>query len=233
LPSGDVFTRLLRAGDAAWLIELEERIDPGVNAGAIRIARAIEQSGIPATDLVVGYRTVMVYFDPFDPRSDGIEARLRAAVAATAEGGIDEGPLKEVPACYGGEFGPDLDHVARFGRCSAQDVIAMHLAREYRVYVVGFVPGWAYLAAVDERIAAPRRSSPRVKVPAGSLGIAAIQTGIYPAETPGGWNLIGRCPIKPYDPNRAVPFLFEPGDRVRFRRISEAEYRASSQWEDG
>lgn len=224
--------RVQRAGDAAWLIELEDRIDPAINARAIRIAHAIDESTIPATDLVVGYRTVMVYVDPLDSRSADIEPALRRIVASTAEGDIDEGPLKEVPVCYGGVFGPDLDDVARFGNCSVEEVIAAHLGREYRVYVVGFVPGWAYMAAVDERIAAPRRSSPRVKVPPGSLGIAAIQTGIYPAETPGGWNLIGRCPIKPYDPSREQPFLLEAGDRVRFRRISESEYRTSSQWSD-
>lgn len=222
--------RVLRAGDAAWLIELEDRIDPDVNACAIRVARAIEASSVPFTDLVIGYRTVMVYVDPLDSRQPRLEAQLRQIVADTAAGGAGEGPLKEVPVCYGGEFGPDLDDVAAFGRCSPEDVVAMHLSRDYRVYVVGFVPGWAYMAAVDERIAAPRRSSPRVRVRPGSLGIAAIQTGIYPAETPGGWNLIGRCPIKPYDPARREPFLFEPGDRVRFRRISEAEYRVSSQW---
>jgi inhibitor of KinA len=98
--------------------------------------------------------------------------------------------------------------------------------------VVGFVPGFAYMASVDPRIAAPRRTSPRLEVPPGSVGIAAAQTGIYPAPTPGGWHLVGRCPIKPYDPDRDAPFLFSPGDRVRFRRISAAEYAASSQWGD-
>jgi inhibitor of KinA len=112
-------------------------------------------------------------------------------------------------------------------------VIERHLAREYRVYVVGFVPGFAYMAMVDDRIAAPRRSSPRFQVPPGSVGIAAGQTGIYPAPTPGGWNLIGRCPLKPYDPDRPEPFVFHAGDRVRFRRISEAQYRESNEWGDG
>jgi len=108
----------------------------------------------------------------------------------------------------------------------------LHLEREYRVYVVGFVPGFAYMAPVDARIAAPRRASPRLKVPAGSVAVAAGQTGVYPAETPGGWNLIGRCPIKPYDADRPAPFMFHPGDRVRFRRISEGEYRAMTEWGD-
>jgi inhibitor of KinA len=100
------------------------------------------------------------------------------------------------------------------------------------VYVVGFVPGFAYMAAVDPRIAAPRRGSPRVKVPPGSVAIAAGQTGIYPAATPGGWNLIGRCPVRPYDPSREAPFLFHAGDLVRFRRILAEEYCATTEWGD-
>jgi KipI family sensor histidine kinase inhibitor len=111
-------------------------------------------------------------------------------------------------------------------------VIALHLGRDYRVFVVGFVPGFAYMAPVDPRIAAPRRPSPRLKVPAGSVAVAAGQTGVYPAETPGGWSLIGRCPVKPYDADRAEPFLFHPGDTVRFHRISETDYRATTQWGD-
>jgi inhibitor of KinA len=97
---------------------------------------------------------------------------------------------------------------------------------------VGFVPGFAYMAAVDPSIAAPRRSSPRLHVPPGSVAIANGQTGIYPADTPGGWNIVGRCPVKPYDPTRPEPFLFRPGDRVRFRRIDEREYRTVSEWGD-
>jgi inhibitor of KinA len=108
----------------------------------------------------------------------------------------------------------------------------LHLEREYRVYVVGFVPGFAYMAPVDPRLALPRRPSPRLKVPAGSVAIAAGQTGIYPAETPGGWHLIGRTPLRPYDPARSNPFLFHPGDRVRFTRITERDYRAATAWGD-
>jgi KipI family sensor histidine kinase inhibitor len=212
------------------LIELPERIDAAVNARAIDIAHAIE--GLPVTDVVVGYRTVMVFIDPLDPRSAGIEDRLSEIARAPGTAADRQGGLVQVPVCYDGAYGPDVGDVASFGRCSAEDVIALHLEGEYRVYVVGFVPGFAYMAPVDARIAAPRRSSPRLKVPAGSVAVAAGQTGVYPAETPGGWNLIGRCPIKPYDANREAPFMFHPGDRVRFRRISEDEYRAMTEWGD-
>jgi KipI family sensor histidine kinase inhibitor len=224
--------RIVPAGDAAWLIELPERIDAVVNTRAIRIARAIERSGLRASDVVVGYRSVMVYVDPLADDAETIERRLQE-IAAVEEGGDDQpGALVHVPVCYDGQHGPDLADVAAFGKCSVAEVIERHLAPEYRVFVVGFVPGFAYMAPVDAKIAAPRRSSPRLKVPAGSVAVAAGQTGVYPAETPGGWNLIGRCPLRPYDPDRPDPFLLHPGDRIQFHRISEPEYRAVSEWGD-
>ena len=222
--------RILRAGDSAWLIELPERIDAAVNAQAIRIAHAVESAGLPVTDVVVGYRSVMVYVDPFVAAP--VETRLHEIAAAASPEEGDTGALVIVPACYDGSYGPDLGDVAAFGRCSIDEVIDLHLRLEYRVFVVGFVPGFAYMAPVDPRIAAPRRASPRLKVPAGSVAVAAGQTGVYPAETPGGWNLIGRCPVKPYDAERAEPFLFHPGDRVRFQRISASDYKHASQWGD-
>lgn len=224
--------RILPAGDSAWLIELPERIDVTINTRAIRIARAVETAGLPVTDVVVGYRSVMVYVDPLSEAAAGVEGRLYELASAPSAGDAGPGALVDVPVCYDGPYGPDLGDVAAFGACSTDDVIALHLAREYRVFVVGFVPGFAYMAPVDPRIAAPRRSSPRLKVPAGSVAVAAGQTGVYPAETPGGWNLIGRCPIRPYDGDRAEPFLFHPGDRVRFKRIAESEYARATQWGD-
>jgi inhibitor of KinA len=115
--------------------------------------------------------------------------------------------------------------VARFGSCSDSEAIELHAAGSYRVYLVGFVPGFAYMAEVDSRIAAPRRKSPRLSVTPGSVGIAGGQTGIYPSATPGGWNIIGRTPVKPYDPSREHPFLFKSGDRVRFEPITVDELK--------
>jgi inhibitor of KinA len=226
-------TRILPAGDSAWLIELPDRLDEQVNRRAIQIAAQVERARLPwATDLVVGYRSVMVYVDALAETAVRMQSTLAMLAATAPEDDAAIGTRIEVPICYGGEFGPDLDDVAAFGRCSVDEVIERHLALEYRVYVVGFVPGWAYMASVDPTIAAPRRSSPRLKVPPGSLGIAGRQTGIYPSETPGGWNLIGRCPRRPYDPDRAEPFLFRAGDRVRFRRVTLDEYRAVTSWGD-
>jgi inhibitor of KinA len=227
-----MIVRVRPAGDSAWLVELPERIDPAVNARAVEIARAVEASTLPVTDVVVGYRSVMVYVDPLDPGAGRAEATLQQIAGEPTTGTAVAGSRLDVPVCYDGLYAPDLADVAAFGRCSIADVVERHLAPEYRVFVVGFVPGFAYMASVDPRIAAPRRTSPRLRVPPGSVAIAAAQTGIYPAPTPGGWNLIGRCPIRPYDPGRAAPFLFHPGDRIRFHRISSAEYAASSQWGD-
>jgi inhibitor of KinA len=224
--------RILAAGDSAWLIELPERIDAAINTRAIRIARAVETAGLPVTDVVVGYRSVMVYVDPLAADAGVMPARLDEIARAAPSDDAAPGALVDVPVCYDPPYGPDLGDVAAFGKCSIDDVIALHLSREYRVFVVGFVPGFAYMAPVDPRIAAPRRPSPRLRVPAGSVAVAAGQTGVYPAETPGGWSLIGRCPVKPYDADRAEPFLFHPGDRVRFHRISESAYRDTSQWGD-
>jgi KipI family sensor histidine kinase inhibitor len=225
--------RVVPAGDSAWLIELPDRIDPDINTRAIEIARAIDLAALPGvSDVVVGYRSVMVYVDPLAIAPGSMKTTLEAIASQPAPAGVSRGELVEVPVCYDGPHGPDLDDVAAFGGCDRSEVVRLHLAREYRVYVVGFVPGFAYMASVDPRIAAPRRASPRLKVPAGSVAVAAGQTGIYPAETPGGWHLIGRTPVRPYDAARPNPFLFRPGDRVRFRRITDEEYRATTMWGD-
>jgi inhibitor of KinA len=217
--------KVLAAGDAALLIELPERIDPQINLTCIGLARAIEaRFGSGVRDVVIGYCTVTVYFDPLTVDAAWLEREVEDIVEKLDAEDSVPGALVDVPVCYGGEFGPDLADVARFGSCPENEVIEIHTGTEYRVYLVGFVPGWAYMAEVDPRIAAPRRLTPRTVVPAGSVAIAGPQTGIYPAPTPGGWNIIGRTPIKPYDPARAEPFLFKPGDRVRFHRVSADEF---------
>jgi inhibitor of KinA len=129
-----------------------------------------------------------------------------------------------VDVCYGGDLGPDLADVAAFAKVTEDEVVRLHSATTYRVYIVGFVPGFPYMASVHPHLALPRRTTPRTRVPAGSVAIAAGQTGIYPIETPGGWHLIGRTRVKPYDASRAEPFLFKPGDRVRFHPIDRMEF---------
>ena len=169
-------------------------------------------------DVVVGYCSVTVYFDPLRMDAAWLEAEVRALAERTAGAGEPaEGRLIEVPVCYGGEYGPDLADVAAFAGCSVDEVDRAALRRRRIASImVGFVPGFAYMASVDPRIAAPRRTTPRTAVPAGSVAVAAGQTGVYPSETPGGWHLIGRTPVKPYDAVARGAVPLQPGDRVRF-----------------
>jgi inhibitor of KinA len=220
--------RILPAGDAALVVELPERIDPELNAWCVALSRALASGlGTIVRDVVIGYCSVTVYFDPLKVEAVWLEGEVRACAGSLEVESATEGAVVEVPVCYGGDLGPDLADVAAFAGCSDAEVIDLHAGREYRVYMVGFVPGFAYMAEVEPRIAAPRRASPRAAVPAGSVAIAGGQTGVYPAVTPGGWNIIGRTPLAPYDPDRREPFLFKPGDRVRFRPMAQQEFLRS------
>jgi inhibitor of KinA len=221
--------RIVAAGDAAWLVEWPARIDPAVSARAVAFAESVKRTrAAEVRDVVVGYCSATVYFDPVRVDGDELAAHLRSLVTHGDHSPGQEGRLVEVGVCYGGEFGPDLADVAAQAGVAETEVIALHAAPTYRVYVVGFVPGFPYMASVDPRLAIPRRSTPRTRVPAGSVAIAAGQTGIYPIETPGGWHLIGRTRVKPYDDTRAEPILFTPGDRVRFRPIDRAEFERTA-----
>lgn len=216
---------IVPAGDSVFIVEFEERIDPAVNASAIALADAIQQAQLAGVrDVVPTYRSVAIYFDPLRTPADALLQRLETEAARAAVAAVDTTAPLRIPVCYGGIYGPDLPAVAAFARTSEADVITMHTAITYRVFMLGFVPGFAYLGIVDARIAVPRHATPRVRVPAGSVGIAGVQTGIYPAETPGGWQLIGRTPIKPYDAARSEPFLMKAGDAVQFYAIDQSTF---------
>jgi inhibitor of KinA len=221
--------RIVPAGDSALVVEFEERIDPGVNARAIALAEAIQGSGIAGIrDVVPTFRSVAVYFDPLRADYDKLVALLEQGAGASLASEPAPSASVRIPVCYGGELGPDLADVAAFAGASEGEVVRLHTAAPYRVFMLGFVPGFAYLGTVDARIAMPRHSTPRVRVPLGAVGIAGVQTGIYPAETPGGWRLIGRTPVKPFDPDRSEPFLMKAGDSVQFYTITHAEYESWS-----
>ena len=216
--------KLTRVGDAALAVEFEQRIDPAVNARALAVGAALRAARLAGVlDVVEGFCTVTVVFDPLRPDVRRVAAQLETA-AGRESGPVEAGSEVALPVCYGGRHGPDLEQVAAFADCSADEVVALHSSAVYRVYMLGFLPGFAYLGSVDARIAIPRRRSPRLRVPAGSVGIAGLQTGVYPLEAPGGWHLIGRCPLRIFDLERAEPFRLRGGHRVRFEPITEAEY---------
>ncbi len=215
-------------GDSALLISFGETIDEEINEKVHALARAIEKAGfewlvevVPAySSLAVIYDSALVDFESVKRAIEGIEIVSERF----------EGKLVEVPVVYGGEYGPDLEFVAKYNGLSVDDVIEIHSRPIYRVYFLGFLPGFAYLGGMDERIATPRLEKPRLKVPAGSVGIAGKQTGIYPLESPGGWRLIGRTPLRLFDPSKEPPTLLQPGDRVKFVPIDESEFM---EWGEG
>ena len=209
------------AGDSALLLEIgEPAITPESNARAIAIARAVRQRAVPGVrDVVSTFRSVAVFFDPLSTDVASVAAALHdAADAAPSD---EPGRVVDVPVVYGGEAGPDLADVAAFAGCTPEAVIERHASKLYRVYMLGFLPGFAYLAHVDSTIAAPRRATPRLRVAAGSVGIAGAQTGIYPRDSPGGWQIIGRTPLTLFDAAQTTPALLAPGDQVRFVPVHE------------
>jgi inhibitor of KinA len=217
--------RIVSAGDSAIVVEFDERIDPVVNARAIALAEAVQAAAVPGVrDVVPTFRSVAIYFDPLHTDGDAMFSRVETEAKATASADQSTRVPVRIPVCYGEDLGPDLGAVATFSRMDESAVVATHTERIYRVFMLGFVPGFAYLGTVDDRIAMPRRTTPRVRVPPGSVGIAGVQTGIYPMETPGGWQLIGRTPVKPFDSDRAEPFLLKPGDAVQFFAIDRDEF---------
>lgn len=228
MAGGSPGIRMLCAGEQGLVVEFGNVISPQVNARVRRLAGTIGRSRVAGViELVPTYRSLLVYFDPLRlTRSDlsGIIERLLALEDRVDRDGMEKVRLIQVPVCYGGEFGPDLDDVARHTGLAVAEVVAIHSSRPYLVYMLGFTPGFAYLGGISPTIATPRLERPRTKIPQGSVGIAGHQTGIYPIESPGGWRLIGRTPLRLFSPRAAPPFLFTPGDYLRFVPISSAEF---------
>ena len=151
-------------------------------------------------------------------------SRIKDLLRIEIKAGEERKKVFEIPVCYGGEFGPDIATIAEHAGLSEQEVIELHSSRDYLIYMLGFLPGFCYLGGLDERIFTPRLASPRLKIDAGSVGIGGSQTGIYPLDSPGGWQLMGKTPVKTYDPDREVPILFEAGNYIRFVPVSEEEF---------
>lgn len=237
--------RFFPAGDLALVAELGDAISPEINRRVRSLTDALEQGSIPGVfDFLPTYRSVLVYYDPILATSgeveDGIERLLRDAVAT------DTGKRHVVylPTLYGGDMGPDIAFVAEHSGMDQQQVISIHSGADYLVYMMGFSPGFAYLGGLDERLATPRLQSPRTEIPPGAVGIAETQTGVYPVASPGGWQLIGRTPVKLFDPARERPVLLSAGDYVRFvpleslqayddilKQVESGEYQVTEAYE--
>jgi len=220
-------------GDRAMMIELGDRVDPRINQTVRAVADALLASPLEGVvDVVPAFTTVTIHYRPERIATRGADDLPHRRVARWIETVLDRGIATDiaaertvdVPVCYGGEFGPDLDDVAARCELTPSQVIEIHAASPHLVYMLGFAPGFPYLGGLDERLAMPRRATPRTRVPAGTVAIAREQTAIYSIETPGGWNLLGRTPVTLFAPLADPPCLLRPGDRVRFVPISLDRY---------
>lgn len=209
-------------GEAALQVVFGEQIDLRLNRRVHTLVRRLdEQAPAGVRESVPGYTTLTVHFDPLAIDSTGLQALLRELAEESDLESASEPRVVEIPVHYGGAEGPDLPFVAERAGLHPQEVVSRHTGRLYPVYFLGFMPGFPYLGGMDPRIAAPRLETPRARVPAGSVGIAGEQTGIYPLQSPGGWRIIGRTPVRLFDPQREPPFLLVAGDIVRFIPIED------------
>lgn len=213
------------AGDSALNLEFSDTIAPETST-IIRMA-ADNLSADPISgiiELVPTFCSLMVYYDPLIIRCNQLVERLYGKLHDLGTADLSVRRIIHIPVCYGGDFGPDLRTVAQHAHLSCDEVIRIHSSRDYLIDMLGFLPGFAYLGGLDERLHTPRLATPRTRIEAGSVGIGGTQTGVYPLPSPGGWQIIGRTPLRPYDPAREKPILYEAGEYLRFEPISAAEY---------
>ena len=207
---------LMPAGDLAVVVEYGDEISPDLNSIVHRAVAAIERADIDGVvEVVPTYRSTLVYYDPFQATFDDISAALRDLSLDSGEAD-DARRIVEIPTLYGGDYGPDLPFVASNAGMFEHDVTEIHSSADYLVYAMGFSPGFPYLGGLDPRLDTPRLKSPRTSIPSGSVGIAETQTGVYPVASPGGWQLIGRTPLRLFDAESESPAVIHPGDCVRF-----------------
>ena len=217
--------RFLSGGDRAIFIELGDSIDPDVNQRVRNLKLAIEKADIPGVvESVPAYRSLLVYFEPLEISAPEFRETICSLLQSLASSELPGRRVIEIPVTYGGEFGPDLELVASHNNLSAAEVVRIHSGARYLIYMIGFMPGFPYLGGMSPEIATPRKTTPLLKIPAGSVGIAGNQTGIYPAESPGGWQIIGRTPLELFHPNREPPSILQAGDYLTFASITPEEF---------
>ena len=217
--------RFLLTGDTSLCVEFGNEISTDINKQIRAFNIALANSKIPGiVETVPTYRSLMIHYAPGVILYAPLVKKLKGLLGQLDSIEIPPSPVLEIPVLYGGEEGPDLEFVAKHNGKTPEEVIKIHTSTEYLIYMLGFTPGFTYLGGMSDEIATPRLTTPRVKIPAGSVGIAGTQTGVYPIDSPGGWQLIGRTPVRMYDPDRETPILPEAGQYIKFYAIDKAEY---------
>jgi len=224
--------RLLTAGEQGLVVEFGDKIDMAVNIRVHRVGKLLTGlKVIGILEIVPTYRSLMVYFDPLVISRYKLAKRVLKLIAEANSPNQEQEQARvvDIPVCYGGDFGPDMAFVTEHTGLSAEEVVELHTQVPYMVYMLGFMPGFPYLGGMSERLATPRLEKPRTVIAAGSVGIAGSQTGFYPVDSPGGWQIIGRTPLKGFDPVAQNPFPFQPGDYLRFRSVTVEDFTAISE----
>jgi inhibitor of KinA len=216
-------------GDRSLLVELGDKISPEVNRRVRELFVTLEKNPVKGVlETIPAYRSLLIIYDPLITNTMLLQHQIEDLQKKSEVIDIPEPNTVEIPVAYGGEFGPDLEWVARYHNIGVEEVIQLHAGTTYRVYMIGFTPGFPYMGELPERLGTPRRQTPRTTIPEGSVAIAQRQTGIYPVESPGGWHILGRTPIKLFNPLQIPPTLLEMGDLVRFSPIEAGEFK---QWQ--
>ncbi len=220
-------------GDQAIILEIGNEINEETHH-RVRAVTALLETDPPQwmSEFIPAFTTVSIIYSPLQVSYEEAKLELAALLKKASEITLPPPRTIEIPVCYGGDHGPDLEYVARHNGLSAEEVIAIHTGASYTVHMIGFAPGFPYLGGMSEKIAAPRRESPRVTIPERSVGIAGNQTGVYPISTPGGWQLIGRTPTRLFLPDHEIPSLLSAGDTVVFRQITADEYQTLEEKEN-
>lgn len=219
-------TKYLLAGDKAIVVEFGDIIDEDINRKVINLMKNIESSSLINSiyEMIPTYRSLMIIYNPLKITFNDLINSVKNIECNLKVLDKREKNIIKIPVLYGNDYGPDIDTVAKHNRLSTEEVIRLHSEAEYLVYMLGFTPGFTYLGGMNNKLETPRLDNPRVKIPEGSVGIAGKQTGVYPIESPGGWQLIGRTPIKLYNPKRENPILLKAGDYVKFTPITKDEF---------
>ena len=212
-------------GDSAILLKFDQKIDPDINQKVVSVVNSLTSNPIKGvTGWIPAYCSLMVSYDPMVIHYDQLESQLEEM--SSAPSGPAKAPREfNIPVCYGGEFGVDLEEVSKETSLSIKEIIDIHTSTQFRVYMLGFIPGFVYMGSIPPELNCSRKTTPRLKVPSRSVGLAGQQTGIYPTEAPGGWRIIGRTPVNIIDLSQTNPFLFEAGDSIRFNSIDQDQYK--------